>query len=255
MPDIRSIGVLGYDACSEQDTLTPLEIFRGAAMVLDQRLNILRLPGPPVKLDVKLVSVTKGNVKMQMGTEVVPDVVLDDSQSYDLFFVPGGVGAGAMTRNEAVLQAIRRHYQGGKIIGSNCSGVGVLFKAGILGQTPVTCVAAIARRLRELGANVPQPRMMWQGHPDARIWTATGSYGVHGGDRRPLFGPRHRHHHRDDVRHAERPRRSDVQDGRTGVLLPPGTGDDLPVVLGRHAAAQMIAPMKRGSTGTWKLCA
>ena len=181
MADIRTIGVLAYENCSEQDTITPLEIFRGAAMALDQRLKILPPDGPPTKLDVKLVSVAKGNVRMQMGTEVVPDELLDDRQSFDIFFVPGGVGAGAMTRNDNVLAAIRRHYQSGKIVASNCSGVGVLCRAGILGQTPVTCVAAIARRLRELGANVPQPRMMWQGVPDARIWTATGSYGVHGG--------------------------------------------------------------------------
>src|SRR5208282_1033917 len=180
MPDIRTIGVLGYANCSEQDTITPIEIFRGAAMVLGQQLNILPTKAPATTLEVKLVALDKGNVKMQTGTEVVPDGVLDDQQLFDLFYVPGGVGSGDMTRNDKVLNAIRRHYQSGKMVASNCSGVGVIFRAGILDKTPVTCVAAIARRLRELGANVPQPRMMWQGVPEARLWTATGSYGVHG---------------------------------------------------------------------------
>jgi len=180
MPEIKTIGVLGYENCSEQDTITPIEIFRGAAMVLGQQLKILPTKAPPTSLDVKLVALKAGNVKMQTGTQAVAEGVLDDQQLFDLFYVPGGVGSGEMTRNAKVLDAIRRHYESGKIVASNCSGVGVIFRAGILGKTPVTCVAAIARRLRELGANVPQPRMMWQGAPEARLWTATGSYGVHG---------------------------------------------------------------------------
>ncbi len=45
----------------------------------------------------------------------------------------------------------------------------------------MTCVAAIARRLRKEGTNVPQPRRMWLGVPEDRIWSATGKSGVHGG--------------------------------------------------------------------------
>ena len=63
---------------------------------------------------------------------------------------------------------------------SNCSGVGILARSGILGNNPVTCVAAVAPGLRELGINVPAHRRMWLGLPDARLWTATGSYGVNG---------------------------------------------------------------------------
>ena len=179
--NIETIGVLGYSSSSEQDTITPLEIFKGASLVLGHQLNPLPITQPPKKLDVKLVGLDPGNVKMQMGTVVVPDAVLTDEMTFDLFYVPGGVGSGQMTLNQRVLNAIRRHYQAGKLIASNCSGVGILFRAGILGNTPVTCVAAIARRLRKEGANVPQPRRMWVGNPDARIWTTTGSYGVHGG--------------------------------------------------------------------------
>lgn len=180
MTDIKTIGVLGYENCSEQDTITPIEIFRGAGMVLAQQIKPWPTTRPITKLDVKLVSLTAGNVKMQTGTEVVPDGVLADGDLFDLFYVPGGIGSGAMTINEEVLGAVHRHYENGKIVAANCSGVGIPFRAGILGNNPVTCVAAIARRLRQQGANVPQPRRMWIGLPDARLWTTTGSYGVHG---------------------------------------------------------------------------
>jgi transcriptional regulator GlxA family with amidase domain len=180
MDDIHTIGVLGYESCSEQDTITPLEVFKGAAMVLGRQLNPLNLPGDAAALDVKLVALKPGNVKMQMGTEVVPDAVLDDTTVYDLLYVPGGVGAGPMSQDATMLDVIRRHYEGGKIVASNCSGVGILLRAGILGNNPVTCVAAIARGLRQDGANVPESRRMWVGNPEARLWTATGSYGVNG---------------------------------------------------------------------------
>lgn len=180
MGEVSTIGVLGYESCSEQDTITPLEVFKGAAMVLGRQINPLASPGDAVALDVKLVAIEPGNVKMQMGTQVVPDAVLDASTLYDLLYVPGGVGAGAMSQDAAMLDAIRRHYVAGKIVASNCSGVGILHRAGILGDHPVTCVAAIARRLRQDGANVPDSRRMWIGNPEARLWTATGSYGVNG---------------------------------------------------------------------------
>ena len=106
--------------------------------------------------------------------------MLDDTTLYDLLYVPGGVGSGPMSQDATMLDVIRRHYEGGKIVASNCSGVGILFRAGILGDNPVTCVAAIARGLRQDGANVPESRRMWVGNPEARLWTATGSYGVNG---------------------------------------------------------------------------
>jgi transcriptional regulator GlxA family with amidase domain len=180
MADIKTIGILGYESCSEQDTITPLEIFKGAAMVLGRKLNPLNQPGDAVALDVKLAALKPGNVKMQMGTEVAPDTVLDDTTLYDLLYVPGGVGSGPMSEDATMLDAIRRHYEGGKIVASNCSGVGILFRAGILGDSPVTCVSGIARGLRQDGANVPEARKMWIGNPEARLWTATGSYGVNG---------------------------------------------------------------------------
>lgn len=180
MGDIKTIGVLGYESCSEQDTITPLEVFKGAAMVLGRQLNPLNLPGDAVALDVKLVALKPGNVRMQLGTEVVPDAVLDEATLYDLLYVPGGVGAGPMSQDATMLDVIRRHYEGGKIVASNCAGVGILLRAGILGDNPVTCVAAIARGLRQDGANVPESRRMWVGNPEARLWTATGSYGVNG---------------------------------------------------------------------------
>jgi putative intracellular protease/amidase len=178
MTAIESVAVVGYQACSEQDTVTPLEVFRATAMVLAGQIAPWKRADPPARLDVKLVTLKPGNITMQMGTQVVPDAVLDDGDLFDLLYVPGGMGSGAMSRSEALLEAIRRHAAAGKVIASSSSGVGIVFRSGILGTHPVTCQSSIARRLSREGANVVAPRPMWKGLPDAGIWTTTGSYGV-----------------------------------------------------------------------------
>ncbi|MET9359764.1 DJ-1/PfpI family protein [Streptomyces sp. NPDC006632] len=180
MAEIKTVAVLGYESCSEQDTITPLEIFKGAAMVLAQQIAPWPMDAEPAELDVKLVSLDPGNVVMQMGTQVVPDAVLEDGQLFDILYVPGGVGSGKMTQDGRILDAIRHHHVNGKVIAANCSGVGILSRSGILGDTPVTCVAAVARGLRAEGTNVPSPRRMWLHDAAKKIWTTTGSYGVNG---------------------------------------------------------------------------
>jgi len=180
IPLIRSIGVLAYDKVSEQDCLTPLEIFKGASMVIRGDISPWDREAAPETIDVKLVSLKGGVVTMQMGTQVVPDETLDDDALYDLLYIPGGIGSGEIAQDTQVLDLIRRHHDAGKVIAANCSGVGVIARAGILSAEPVTCVAAIARGLRNEGYNVPITRRMWIGSPEERIWTATGSYGVNG---------------------------------------------------------------------------
>lgn len=102
MSDIKTIGVLGYPACSEQATITPLEILKGAALVLSQKLTPLPAGGKPQDLTVQLVSMDEGNIKMQMGTQVVQDAVVGD-QTFDMLYIPGGVGSGQMTQNQRFL--------------------------------------------------------------------------------------------------------------------------------------------------------
>lgn len=181
MTTIETIGVLGYDKVSEQDAITPLEIFKGAAMVVSGQIAPWKREAAPSTLDVRFVGLEPGPVTMQMGTQLTPDGLLDDDQLFDVLYIPGGVGSGAVATNERVLDVIRKHDEAGKIIAGNCSGVGVLARSGVLRDTPVTCVAAVARGLRKEGINVPAPRRMWLGRPEERIWTATGSYGVNGG--------------------------------------------------------------------------
>ncbi|TDC72162.1 DJ-1/PfpI family protein [Streptomyces hainanensis] len=180
-PRIDSIGVLGYESVSEQDCLTPTEIFKGTAMVLSGAITPWQREAAPQDLEVRLVALQPGVIKMQMGTNVVPDGVLNEDDLFDILYIPGGVGSAALLSDERVLKAIRRHHEAGKVIAANCSGVGALARSGIVNDEPLTSVAAIARGMRGEGFNVPENRRMWVANPASRIWTFTGSYGINGG--------------------------------------------------------------------------
>ncbi|MBF9070771.1 DJ-1/PfpI family protein [Streptacidiphilus fuscans] len=173
MTDIKTIGVLAYHRCSESDTIIPWEILTGVAVYLKNTTG--------EQLDVKLVALDEGSIEMQMGARVEPHAVLKNGDLYDVLYVPGGNGSGEATKDERVLDTIRHHYVNGKFIGSNCVGVGILQRAGVLGNTPVTCSPPITRRLKEEGANVVEPRRMWLGAPDQRIWTTAGASSINAG--------------------------------------------------------------------------
>lgn len=179
-PVIESIGVLVYPKVSESDSVAPAEIFKGTALVLRGDIAPWPREAAPEELRVDLVSLDPGVVTMQMGTQVVPDCTLDPDFLYDILYVPGGVGSGDIASDDRVLKLVRRHHEEGRVVAANCSGVGVLARAGILDDLDVTSVAAIGRGLRQEGFSAPETRRMWVGHPGRGIWTATGSYGVNG---------------------------------------------------------------------------
>jgi transcriptional regulator GlxA family with amidase domain len=93
--------------------------------------------------------------------------------------VPGGIGAGVQSTTEPVLSFLRAHHQEGRWIGANCAGMGVLHRAGVLGDTEVTSPATLARRLAAQGARVVNPRRAWKIVPERRIFSAGGAATVH----------------------------------------------------------------------------
>lgn len=176
MIDIKTVGVVAYHRCGEQDTLVPYEILKHTSMVLEQQQ-------PPRSLSVRLLRPKSDSpelVEMQMGTRVMTDGALAADELFDLLFIPGGMGSGVASQDADLLEAVRRHHGAGKIVATNCSGISVLHRAGILGDTPVTAAATVSRRLLAEGANVLQPRTMWAGQEDGTIWTSAGGSGVHG---------------------------------------------------------------------------
>lgn len=176
MIDIKTVGVIAYHHCGEQDTLVPYEILKHTSMVLAQQQ-------PARQLSVRLLRQRASDpeqIEMQMGTRVMTDGALEDGEMFDLLFIPGGMGSGAASQDPSLLDLVRRHHAAGKVVATNCSGIAVLHRSGILDDTPVTAAATVSRRMLAEGANVLQPRTMWAGSKDGTIWTAAGGSGVHG---------------------------------------------------------------------------
>jgi hypothetical protein len=64
-------------------------------------------------------------------------------------------------------------------VAANCAGVGVVFRSGILDGTRFQAAAVLGRRLKELGADVAEPRRAWSVLPEAKVFTAGGAATVH----------------------------------------------------------------------------
>jgi putative intracellular protease/amidase len=170
---IERIAVLAYPRCGEQDTLVPWEILKSLAWRLQEDDHR--------SLQVVLLGITPDRqVTMQMGANVSTEATATAADLYDLFFVPGGMGSGDASKNEQILDLVRRHYEAGKIIATNCSGISILHRARILSDTRITAPTTVSRRLVQEGANLSDPRRMWIGVPDRRLWTTVGGSGVHG---------------------------------------------------------------------------
>ncbi|WP_394845526.1 DJ-1/PfpI family protein [Pendulispora brunnea] len=170
MSDIKSIHFLTFPRVSEQDLLTAWELLRALAWGFEQQGR---------RLDVSIGGFERGPVATHMGTEIKTDRVLTAADRFDVLYVPGGLGGGPASQNPAILDLIGKHHTEGRWVAANCSGVGVLFRSGILDGKAITCPVALARRLPKLGANVINPRLAWHVDAKNKIFTSGGGGTVH----------------------------------------------------------------------------
>ena len=150
--------------------MAPWEIFASLAWVLSQSNR---------ELSVELVGYAGDVITMQMGAQVQSQVPFDKDKRYDLLYIPGGMGSGVASKDEVLKKYITDHKEDGKIVATNCSGISILWRAGILGNHPITSPATVSARLKEEGANLQEPRPMWLGLLDEKLWTVIGGSGVH----------------------------------------------------------------------------
>ncbi|MET7746447.1 DJ-1/PfpI family protein [Streptomyces sp. NPDC005385] len=169
MSDIKKVLFLAFPNVGEQDLLAPWELFKALAYDLSQQGDTL---------EVTLGSFEGGTVTTHMGAQLQTDKVAP-ADRYDLVYVPGGIGGGAASRDPQILDFIRAHHNEGRWVAANCAGVGVVFRSGILDGTRFQAAAVLGRRLKELGADVAEPRRAWSVLPEAKVFTAGGAATVH----------------------------------------------------------------------------
>src|SRR5262249_9706562 len=138
MKEIESILLLAFDGVGEQDLLAPWELLRAVAYARSQREQ---------RLDVILGSLDGGGVTTPSGARIQSQRRVAPPDRFDLVYIPGGVGAGALSTAPRALALVRGHHAEGRWVAANCAGLAVLPRAGVLEDTLVTAPATLARRL------------------------------------------------------------------------------------------------------------
>lgn len=169
MSDVTNILFLAYPNAGEQDLLAPWELFK--ALSFD-------LAASGETLNITLGSFDGGLVTTHMGAQIQTEKI-DPADRYDLIYVPGGIGGGRASHDPQILDFIRAHHEEGRWVAANCAGVGVVFRSGILDGVTFQAAAVLGRRLRELGADVAEPRRAWSVLPESKVFTAGGAATVH----------------------------------------------------------------------------
>src|SRR3954468_1282194 len=105
MNPIKSILFLAFANAGEQDLLAPWELFKSVAWSLGARGEALQ---------VSLGRLHDGVVNTQMGAKLQLDRVVSASERFDLVYVPGGIGAGQLSKDAEVLEFLRAHLREGR---------------------------------------------------------------------------------------------------------------------------------------------
>lgn len=170
MSDIKSVLFLGFPNVGEQDLMAAWELFRSVAWNLSQKGQTL---------EVSIGNFEGGLIQTHMGAEIQSQRKLTPSDRFDVLYIPGGLGAGAASKDPRVLDFIRAHHAEGKWVAANCAGVGVLYRAGVLDGLEVTTPATLYRRIPALGGKVINPRRAWKTDKAKKIFTSGGAATVH----------------------------------------------------------------------------
>jgi len=170
MSNVKSILFLGFPNFGEQDLLAPWELLRALAFTLNQQGG---------ELEVILGSFEGGTITTHMGGQIASERTITPDDRFDLLYIPGGIGAGAASQDERVLELVRAHHREGRWVAANCAGTGVLHRSGILDGIEVTSSATIERKLGQGGTKVLSPRRAWHLDAENKIFTAGGAGTVH----------------------------------------------------------------------------
>lgn len=167
---IQTVLFLAFPSFGDQDLLAAWELMRSLAWTMNQRGE---------RLEVTLGSFEGGTITTHMGAKIESERTITAADRFDLLYIPGGIGAGAASKNPAILELVRAHHAEGRWVAANCAGLAVLHRAGILEGIEVTAPATVSRRLTALGTKVISPRRAWKIDPVRKVFTAGGAATVH----------------------------------------------------------------------------
>ncbi len=135
-------------------------------MVLFPNLTQLDLTGPyevfcrMPNTQVKLVAASHEPVGSEHGLAFVPDMVFEESPSFDVLFVPGGPGVNRMLEDDTFLAFLRKQGEQARFVTSVCTGALLLGAAGLLRGYRATTHWLSLDLLRTVGAEPVTERVV-----------------------------------------------------------------------------------------------
>lgn len=118
-----------------------------------------------------LVAETKSPVTCAKGLSVNPQVSFWECPKLDYLLVPGGIGARTQVNNRMLVDFVAAQARDCQAVLSVCTGVFILYAAGLLSGKKATTHWVALDRLRALGdVQVVEERYV----RDGKIWTSAG---------------------------------------------------------------------------------
>jgi cyclohexyl-isocyanide hydratase len=142
-----SLGCLVFERMDQIDFTGPFEV-------------LSRMPDTTVQIIGKEVE----PVRDVQGLRLSPDVRIAEAGIYDVLLVPGGYGQQALMHDEEVLELIREHLEGNKLLFSVCTGALLCGAAGVLAGRQVTTHWSARHLLRYYGGVVVDARVVVDGN-------------------------------------------------------------------------------------------
>ena len=153
--DIQTLGILVYDGVNELDMMGP-------RYVLGQLWGV----------KAQLIGLEPGNITTVMGTEIVPNTVIDSVEQLDILVIPGGFkGTIQAVYDEKLHQWIRKIDQTTRYTAGVCTGGWILAATGLLeGKNATTNWYRAEEMLEKYGAIFRDERYV----NDGKYWTSAG---------------------------------------------------------------------------------
>ena len=148
-----NIAILLYDRMTALDAIGPYDVLR-------------RLPGA----EVAFVAEQPGPKRAEGGLSLVAERALAELPSPEIVVVPGGSGQSVLMADETLHAWLRAAHETSIWTTSVCTGSLILAAAGLLKGKRATSYWLALEKLSELGADVVQERVVF----DGKIVTAAG---------------------------------------------------------------------------------
>lgn len=163
---VRTVLIVGFDGVQALDMVGPFEVFTGASLFLATRGE--------GGYAVRVVSADGAAVSTGTGLTLAADPLPDSGDGIDTVVLPGGFGAEAARKDDALIDWIRAAAPRVRRVVSVCSGAVLAAQAGLLDGCVATTHWAFAPHMASEFPSVtvdPDPIFV---RSSEKVWTAAG---------------------------------------------------------------------------------